>query len=114
MIPFCPEQLGGQSTPRLDSEINNGNGYDVLDGLAKVLEKDGTDVTNYFIKGATESLKLAKLYKISEAILKERSPSCGTREVYDGNFSKTIVNGIGVTSALFTRNNITIISDEDI
>ena len=46
LIPFCPEQLGGQSTPRLDSEINNGNGYDVLDGLAKVFEKDGTDVTS--------------------------------------------------------------------
>jgi uncharacterized protein YbbK (DUF523 family) len=114
LIPVCPEQLGGQPTSRPDAEIRNGNGLDVLKGKAKVVEPDGNDVTKYFIKGAEEVLKLAKLFNIREVILKQRSPSCGSGQIYDGTFSKRIIKGDGVTTALLKRNGIKIISEENL
>ena len=114
LIPVCPEQLGGQSTPRLDAEIKGGDGSDVLDKQARVVESNGTDVTDHFVAGAEEVLKLAKLYKAKEAILKQRSPSCGSGHMYDGTFSKTIIKGDGVTTALLKRNDIHVISEEDL
>ena len=73
---ICPECMGGLSTPRAPSEIKDG----------KVFSKTGTDVTKEFIKGAEESLKLAKEYGVSMAILKQGSPSCGYGRIYDGSF----------------------------
>lgn len=67
LIPICPEQLGGLSTPRSPCEIKN----------KKVITKDGKDITKVFEKGAKEVLKIVKLLNIKEAILKQRSPSCG-------------------------------------
>lgn len=114
LIPVCPEQLAGQPTPRPDAEIVAGDGYAVLDGLARVITSDGTNVTSYFIQGAEETLKLAQLYGVQEAILKQRSPSCASGQIYDGTFSKTLVSGDGVTTALLKRNNIQVISEEDL
>jgi len=113
LIPVCPEQLGGLSTPRPGSEIIGGDGSCVLDGRAKVIKSDGNEVTKYFVKGAEEVLKLAKLFKINEAILKQRSPSCGSGQIYDGTFSKTLIKGDGVTTALLKRNGIKVVSEED-
>jgi uncharacterized protein YbbK (DUF523 family) len=114
LIPVCPEQLGGKPTPRPDAEIRNGDGLNVLEGKAKVVEPDGNDATKYFIKGAEEVLKLAKLLNIKEAILKQRSPSCGSGQVYDGTFSKRIIKGDGVTTALLKKNEIKVISEENL
>lgn len=114
LIPICPEQLGGQSTPRPDSQIVGGTGYDVLEGRASVLEKDNTDVTPYFIKGAEEVLRIARLYHISSAILKQRSPSCGSGKIYDGTFSGRIIEGDGVTTALLKNNRLEVLSEEDL
>jgi len=114
LIPVCPEQLGGQATPRPNAEISGGEGADVLAGRAKVLEPDGGDVSVNFISGAEEVLKIAKLFDISEAILKHRSPSCGCGQIYDGSFSKKTVKGDGVTAALLKQNGIKIISEEDL
>ncbi len=114
LIPVCPEQLGGQATPRPDAEIVGGAGQDVIDNKAKVLESDGTDVTKYFVLGAQETLKLANLLGIKEAILKQRSPSCGSQRIYDGTFTKTLREGDGVTAALLKINGITVISEEDL
>ena len=113
LIPVCPEQLGGLSTPRDDAEILNGDGYDVLDGRASVMEKNGKDVTENFIRGAYETLKIAKLVGAKEAVMKARSPSCGCNKIYDGSFSKRLRDGVGVTVALLKRNNIKLISDEE-
>ncbi|MBT7706061.1 DUF523 domain-containing protein [archaeon] len=114
LIPICPEQLGGLSTPRPNSEIKGGDSSDVLDGRAKVLGSDDHDVTEHFVNGAEEVLKLAKIFGIKEAILKQRSPSCGSGQIYDGTFSKNLVDGDGVTTALLKRNGINVISEEDI
>jgi uncharacterized protein YbbK (DUF523 family) len=114
LIPVCPELFGGQATPRPDAEIVGGTGEDVLNGKAKVLEKDGNDVTPQFIKGAEEVLKIAKIYGIKEAILKQRSPSCGSGEISDGTFSHSHRKGDGVTATLLRRNGINVSSEEDL
>ena len=113
LIPVCPEQLGGLSSPRDPSEAA-GIGSEVLDGKAKVVTRAGKDVTQNFIKGAEEVLKLAKLFNIKEAILKQRSPSCGCGKIYDGTFSNTLIDGDGVASALLKRNSINVISEEEL
>jgi uncharacterized protein YbbK (DUF523 family) len=112
LIPVCPEQLGGQPTPRPGAEIQGGDGLAVLNGTAKVMEPSGNDVTANFIAGAEEILKLAKLFNITEAILKQKSPSCGCGRIYDGTFSKTLIEGDGVTAALLKNNGIKVISED--
>jgi uncharacterized protein YbbK (DUF523 family) len=114
LVPVCPEQLGGQPTPRPNSEITGGSGHDVIGGLAKVIEKDGNDVTSSFIKGANEVLNIAKSLDIKEAILKARSPSCGCGKIYDGTFTRKLINGDGVTTALLKKNGIMVITEEDL
>lgn len=113
LIPVCPEQLGGLPTPRTPAETT-GDGSLVLNGKAKVMSKTGVDVTESFTKGAKEVLKLAKLFDISEAILKQRSPSCGCGKIPDGTFSNVFVRGDGVLAALLKQNGLKIISEEDL
>ncbi len=114
IIPVCPEQLGGLSTPRPPAEIRGGDGKDVLRGQAKVVRIDGLDVTDEFIKGANETLNIMKSLGITKAILKAKSPSCGVGKIYDGSFSGTLTSGDGVTTALLKENGIEVYSDEDI
>jgi uncharacterized protein YbbK (DUF523 family) len=77
LIPICPEQLGGLTTPRKASQIQNSTGEEVLAGKAKVQTKDKEDVSKNFIKGAQEVKEIVQKLGIKEAILKQRSPSCG-------------------------------------
>lgn len=113
LIPVCPEQLGGLSTPRIPAQIQNASGEDVLDGKAKILTEKGINLTEQFIKGAKEVLKIAKALNIKEAIFKQRSPSCGCGQIYDGTFTKTVKEGNGITTALLKRNNISVTTEED-
>lgn len=111
-IPVCPEQLGGLPTPRTPAEIVGGDGFDVLDGKARVMDRQGKDVTVEFIDGAYQALRMAQVVGATEAILKERSPSCGSHQIYDGTFSGAKKAGMGVTAALFMRNGILVRSEE--
>jgi uncharacterized protein YbbK (DUF523 family) len=104
LLPFCPEVLGGLPVPREQTELKNG----------KAITKSGKDVTSFFEKGAEETLKIARSFDIKEAILKQRSPSCGCGQIYDGTFSGKITKGDGITAALLKKNGIKIISEEDI
>jgi len=104
LIPVCPEQLGGLPTPRTPSE-QKGN---------KVFTKDGKDVTEQFNRGAEEVLKIAKSFGIKEAVLKQKSPSCGCGLIYDGTFSDKLIRGNGVTTQLLKDNGIKVISEEDL
>jgi len=114
LLPVCPEQLGGLGTPRILQEIEKGSGDDVLNGRSRVKNKIGQDVTREFIRGAKEALKIAKQYEIKEFIAKSKSPSCGCGLIYDGSFSGKLIKGDGVTVALFKRNGIEVITENDI
>lgn len=113
-ITACPELLGGLPIPRIPAEIIQGDGFDVLDGRAKVVDRLGKDVTDMYIKGAYETLKLVQKMKITTVVLKENSPSCGSSMIYNGEFSGKKVPGNGVTSALLKRNGIKVISDVEL
>ncbi len=102
-ILVCPEELGGLSTPRACAE-QVGN---------KVMTIDGEDVTNQFILGAEEGLKIANLYQIKKAILKSKSPSCGYKKVYDGSFLGNLKIGNGIFAQKLIDNQIEVFSSEN-
>jgi len=95
-VMVCPEQLGGLTTPRPPSEIKNG----------RVFTKEGADVTEAFLAGANEVLKICKKYGCQKAILKSFSPSCGCGKIRDGNFNGTLTDGDGITAALLKEHGI--------
>jgi uncharacterized protein YbbK (DUF523 family) len=114
LLPVCPEQLGGLPTPRPPQEIQDGTGDDVLDGKARVFNSAGTDVTDAFIRGAQEVLKIARQFNISAFIGKSGSPACGCGQIYDGSFSGRVIKGNGVTAALLRKNGVKLISEKDL
>ncbi len=105
-VLVCPEEMGGLTTPRVPSEIAFGSGEDVLMGNARVIAKDGSDVTKEFMLGAQKTLYTAQSYGAKCAILKAKSPSCGCGMIYDGTFSGKLREGDGVTAALLKRNGV--------
>jgi len=109
LIPFCPEELGGLGTPRIPSEIVDGDGFDVVDKKSKVVDKNGRDVTEYFLKGATKALEILKDEHIGKVILKDKSPACGFEKIYDGAFLGNLQKGVGVATAVFLREGIEIV-----
>jgi len=113
-ITVCPELMGGFSTPREPAEIVGGNGEDVLDGKATVIERSGRDVTELYIKGAYATLQKALEVGTTQVVLKENSPSCGSAAIYNGEFNGMKIVGEGVTTALLRRNNIVVLSEVDV
>ncbi|MDO6355911.1 DUF523 domain-containing protein [Caloramator sp. CAR-1] len=113
LIPICPEQLGGMTTPRLPSEII-GSAKDVLEGKGQVVNIKGEDVTKFFIKGAYETLNIAKALNCKAAILKSKSPSCGKGYVYDGTFSNKLKEGNGITVELLLKNGVEVVDEKDV
>ena len=110
-ILVCPEQLGGLPTPRIPSEII-GESSNILNyNNGSVIDKNGNDVTPQFVKGAKETLQIAKKLNIKKAILKDGSPSCGVNYIYDGNFNGTKIKGMGLTAQLLKESSIDIISE---
>lgn len=104
LIPICPEQMGGLPTPRIPSEICGD----------KVINSEGKDVTNEYQKGAQMALNIAKLNGAKIAILKAKSPSCGKGFVYDGTFSRQLIEGNGVTVDLFLQNGIDVYTENEL
>ncbi|MFJ5764358.1 DUF523 domain-containing protein [Lysinibacillus sp. NPDC093210] len=111
-VTVCPELMGGFTTPREPAEIIGGDGEDVLNGKAVVLEKSGRDVTELYVKGAHATLQKALEIGATTVILKEYSPSCGSAVIYNGHFNDSKIVGVGVTTALLRRNDIQVISEE--
>jgi uncharacterized protein YbbK (DUF523 family) len=75
VLPVCPEQLGGLPTPRVPSYLHGGDGFDVLDGQARVLTGNGLDVTDAFLKGAFAALKKIREEDVRVCFMKDKSPS---------------------------------------
>lgn len=113
VIPICPEQLGGLSTPRIPCELQ-GTANEIIQGKNKIINKDGIDVTEMFLKGANEVLKISKMLNVNKVIFKEGSPSCGVNFVYDGTFSGKKISGMGITSQLLNNAEIVIYSENDL
>lgn len=103
-VPICPEILGGLSIPHPASEIKNG----------RVVSAEGKDVTGAFCAGAQKALAIAQKYHCTCALLKERSPSCGCKEIYDGSFSGKLVSGNGITAELLLQNGILVFGESEI
>ncbi len=110
----CPEVDGGLGTPRPPAEIVGGDGHDVLEGRARVVAVDGTDVTDAYLRGASIAVERARTAGACGAVLKARSPSCGRGAIYDGSFSHRLVAGDGVTAAALQRAGIPVMTDEDL
>jgi uncharacterized protein YbbK (DUF523 family) len=104
LVPCCPEVAGGLATPRPAAERQ-------ADG--RVSAVDGADVTDAYRRGAEAAVVLAQRVGATHAILKARSPSCGSGQVYDGSFTRTLVAGEGVTAAALRAAGIDVASDED-
>ena len=104
LVPVCPEQLGGLATPRLPAERQGD----------RIVAKSGVDVTAQYRRGAEESLKICRLLGCDAAVLKERSPSCGSGEIYDGTVTGTLVSGNGVTAELFLEHGIPVYGESQL
>ena len=104
VIPVCPEVMGGLPTPRPPAEIVSG----------EVINRLGVSVDREYRLGAEKALKLAREKQIDLAILQPRSPSCGTREIYDGTFSGKRIPGMGVTAALLRENGFRVIGADEL
>ena len=113
-IPICPECAGGLPTPRPPSEITGGSGADVWAGKAQVINDIGQNVTENFKNGALAYLHHLQEANITAAILKERSPSCGSNLIYDGSFQGKRIPGQGVMAALLQKYHIPIYSEENL
>lgn len=98
-VPVCAEVMGGLPTPRPPAEITGGSGRDVLEGTARVLTAAGADVTAEFLAGAQEVARIARELGAREAILQDRSPSCGCTQIYDGTHTGQRIAGEGVLAA---------------
>ncbi|MDO4357132.1 MAG: DUF523 domain-containing protein [Clostridia bacterium] len=103
LIPVCPEQLGGLPTPRTPCERRG----------SRVVSREGADLTAAFSAGAEHALRIARLNNCRAAILKQRSPSCGSGTIYDGSFSGTLIPGDGLTAALLKSSGLRVFGEAD-
>ncbi|MBP8829763.1 MAG: DUF523 domain-containing protein [Desulfobacter sp.] len=113
LVPVCPEMDGGLPVPRPPAEISPGGGPGVWAGTARVTTRQA-DVTAFFIKGAQAALDKAVACGIKTALLKQKSPSCGSCRIYDSSFSRSLVAGMGVTTALLRQNGIMVFGEDQI
>jgi uncharacterized protein YbbK (DUF523 family) len=104
VVPICPEQLGGLPTPRVPSERFG----------ERVIARDGRDMTDAFQVGAARACQIARRLGIRYALLKARSPSCGSGEIYDGTFSGTRIAGDGVTAEALSKLGIRVFDEAHI
>ena len=102
VIPVCPEVTGGMSVPRVPVELKNG----------RAINRDGEDVTEFFQKGV--KLTMEKMQDIDLAILQPRSPSCGCKQIYDGSFTKTLIDGKGMFAQALAEAGIPMMDGDDI
>ncbi|GGC02310.1 hypothetical protein GCM10011352_30660 [Marinobacterium zhoushanense] len=107
LISVCPEVLGGLPTPRPPAEIQNR--FPIL-----VTTRDGRDFTPQFLAGAEMAMDIAQEYNVCCALMKARSPSCGNRTTYDGNFTGTESNAPGITANELIRGGIPVFNENEL
>ena len=102
VIPVCPEVAGGMPVPRVPVELKD----------HKVINRDGEDVTAFFRRGVEQEMK--KMQDIDLAILQPRSPSCGCKQIYDGTFTKTLIEGKGMFAQALAAAGIPMMDGDDV
>lgn len=100
-------------TPRTPAEIIGGDGFDVWAGKAQVISKTGEDVTEAFKQGAQIAYEKIKELAVDCLILKANSPSCGSRNIYDGTFTGQKKIGVGVATAYFIEQGLNVLTEEE-
>ncbi len=114
-VPICPEVEGGLPTPRTPSEIEpNRSAADVLKGCGAVRMKDGSDATAAYVAGARLACAKAAAAGAAIALLKEKSPSCGSSKIHDGSFSGTLRPGRGVAAEMLSQAGLDVMSESEI
>jgi len=101
LIPVCPEVFGGLPTPRPDSQRAGD----------RILDAAGADVTNEHTAGAEEALRLAVENDVAFAIMKVGSASCGTKYIYDGTFTNTRIDGVGLAVEYLEKAGFTVLNE---
>ena len=104
LIPICPEIYGGLPTPRTPSER-------VGD---RVIMRDGRDVTAEFNRGGEYACRLAEITGARLALLKEKSPSCGSGEIYDGSFTGRLTEGYGVAAEMLLASGVRVFGESQL
>ena len=108
-IPVCPEQMGGLPTPRSPAFFVGGDGRAVISGHARVMDAQGREVTDSFLRGAWCVACVAELLGVTWAIFKDNSPSCGTKKTYQEG---ALTSGMGVTAALLHGKGISLMNEQ--
>ena len=104
LIPVCPEVFGGLPGPRTDAQRRG----------SSVVTRDGRDVTGQYSAGAEEAVRLALEHRVVCAIMKEKSPSCGSSMIYDGSFSGKLIEGEGLASELLRKAGVRVFSENQL
>ncbi len=115
IVPFCPEDFG-MGTPRGMPDLHGGDGFDVLDGRAKVLDEHGNDLTQAMLRGARAMADTALEHKVDFALLTDRSGACGTQVISLGcRFVEPVQyrRGVGVAAAMLLRCGVAVVSQRD-
>jgi len=101
LIPFCPESYS-LPTPRPAVRFIGD----------KLIDINGVDKTDKFLKGANKALEICKKENISIFIGKEKSPSCGIQQTSAYiNGCECKCNTMGLTSKILKDNGIKLISE---
>ena len=103
IVPFCPEIEGGLPEKREPCEMVNN----------AILTESGKDVTKNFVEGAKKAVSLCHFFGIKIAILKDRSPSCGSRTIHDGSFKNNVMEGLGLTARALIADGVKVYADTD-
>ncbi|MBR6652384.1 MAG: DUF523 domain-containing protein, partial [Anaerotignum sp.] len=104
VIPICPEVAGGLPVPRVPVELKDG----------RAINRNGEDVTDFFRRGVELTMEKLADQNIDLAILQPRSPSCGCKQIYDGSFTKTLINGKGMFAQALSDAGIPLMDGDDV
>lgn len=114
LLPICPEVAGGLPTPRPPAELCGGDGHALWAGAAQVRTASGDELSAAFCAGARVACALAAQHGVRLAILKARSPSCGCRQVYSGQFDGQLRAGQGVAAAALATAGVTLFDEQQL
>ena len=104
LIAICPEVLSGLPTPRVPVEIKN----------SKAIDKDGNDKTKNFFLGASKITQIALENGVKIAIMKAKSPSCGKGKIYDGTFTKSLIDGSGIAVEALEKAGVSVFREDEL